>query len=611
MINNTDTKEERIGLLGKSKRIWFIYKEVAKLALKAKPMHLFIVGFISILTALIAIPLLYIEKLILDKIVESVGDPMWQNAVLVIGGLIALRISLQLFNNVLRKVSFYFRRILSDYLSTDIELEVGLKLSQIDMEIIDSPLFKDRYENVKRSTQRIWNMMYSFFNIPNSLVGFFSMIGILFVLSPLIALGVILVSVPQFFIDSKITKRRYKNDKETAPMYRIKGWFISYLNPSDNYLELKLLDLTEHLRKSYREIDLRIIRRDLKIIKNSDTLNTLSQIPAYLLEFVVSIGLIISVVLENITIGSFQLYIRTLSRARSELESLLYSFVRIYEDYIYISDLVWFLNLESKIEGKEGGKIFKGGVNIEFKNVWFKYKSGQPWIIKDISFSISSKENIAIVGVNGTGKSTLIKLLARFYDPHKGVILVNGVNLKELNIKMWRKKLAVLLQEFESYPFTAQDSIGYGDVDRLDRISEIKESAKLTQVHDFIQELPLKYKNPLSTAFDKGITPSTGQKQRIGISRILFRKNAEVIIMDEPTSSVDPEAEEKIFKELAKEAKNKILIFVTQRFSTVRHADRIFLIKDGQIKERGTHKELIKLDGRYAKLFNLQAKGYK
>ena len=179
-----------------------------------------------------------------------------------------------------------------------------------------------------------------------------------------------------------------------------------------------------------------------------------------------------------------------------------------------------------------------------------------------------------------------------------------------MNIPFLREKLAVLFQEFELYPFSAREAIGFGDIKKIDSLSEIKRVAKKAGIDKFIEGLPSKYGNPIAPEFEKGVRPSIGQWQRSGIARVLFRSKAQVVILDEPTSNVDPEMEEKIFSELKKLVKDKILIFVTQRFSTVRIADRIFVVDDGRIIEQGTHKELMELNGKYARLFNLQAKSY-
>jgi ABC-type multidrug transport system fused ATPase/permease subunit len=280
---------------------------------------------------------------------------------------------------------------------------------------------------------------------------------------------------------------------------------------------------------------------------------------------------------------------------------------------MYVTDLVWFLNLEPVV-GKQKVKSEKINekISISFENVKFRYQPTQNWILNELSFKIYPGEKIALVGENGAGKSTLIKLLARFYDPQKGRILINNKNLKDINNFDWHKYLAVLFQQFELYPFSVKESIGYGDVRYVKSLKKIKGAARKTGIDQYIESLPKKYDNPLAPELEGGVKPSVGQLQRIGISRMLFREDAKMLILDEPTSNVDPEAEEIIFKELIKktENRNKILIFVTQRFSTVRIADRILVMHDGKIIEQGTHKDLMKLDGKYAKMFNIQARAY-
>jgi ATP-binding cassette, subfamily B, bacterial len=227
-----------------------------------------------------------------------------------------------------------------------------------------------------------------------------------------------------------------------------------------------------------------------------------------------------------------------------------------------------------------------------------------------MNFEINEGERIAIVGENGAGKTTLIKLISRFYEPQKGNIYINGINLRETDLSDWRDKFTVLFQQFETYPFTARESIGFGDISSVEDIKSIEKAAKKAGIDKYIESLPLGYENPLTPRFEKGVDLSTGQWQKVGIARVLFKKRAKFIILDEPTSNVDPEAEEKIFKQLTKLTRDKILIFVTQRFSTVRVADRIFVIHEGRIVEQGRHRQLMELGGKYARMFNLQAKAY-
>lgn len=292
--------------------------------------------------------------------------------------------------------------------------------------------------------------------------------------------------------------------------------------------------------------------------------------------------------------------------------SLTSSFLEIYENYIYMVDLVWLLDLKPDLEKNMDNKVALDGVeDIEFKDVWFKYRKGLGWVIKGVDLKIKKGEKIAIVGRNGAGKSTLIKLLGRFYLPQKGDILINGKNITDIDISSLWRKMAVLFQDFELYPFSAREAIGFGDVSRMNDFKALKDAAKKAGINSFIESLPLGYDNPIAPEFEKGVKPSIGQWQRFGIARMLFRKDADILILDEPTSNVDPEAEEEIFQELSKVANDKILIFITQRFSTVRIADRILVVDNGKIIEEGTHWKLMEMNGQYAKMFNIQAQAYR
>ncbi len=250
------------------------------------------------------------------------------------------------------------------------------------------------------------------------------------------------------------------------------------------------------------------------------------------------------------------MYLRAAYSFQHNLTGLVDSFLELYENYLFITDLVWFLGLKPTISS--GSKKFPLEIKrgIEFKNVWFRYKEDQPWVLRGINFSIKIGESVAIVGENGAGKTTLIKLLCRFYEPQKGEILIDGVNIKEYHREGLWENLAVLFQDFE-----------------------------------------------------KGVNPSSDQWQRIGFFRVLLR-DAQIVVLDEPTSNVDAKAKEEIFKEIGQFAKNKILILISHRFSTVRQASKILVMDKGRIIEEGSHKQLMTKKGTYAELFQIQAKGY-
>ncbi len=375
-------------------------------------------------------------------------------------------------------------------------------------------------------------------------------------------------------------------------------------------MEMKILNLGFYLGKNLRDLQDTEHKKRVDLGIERQKFELLSLLPVSFFDFAATLWAGYMVVLGRITVGSFQMFLRAVSSFRQNLGGLTSSFLEIYENYAYVLDLIWFFELPSSVE-KEGGKIFSGTFDeIVFDNVWFKYREESSWVIIGVSFKIKKGEKIALVGRNGAGRSTLVKILGGFYIPQKGKVLFDGVNLFDFDSTSWRKKLAVLFQDFELYPFSAREAIGFGDIERLNDLEGIKKAAKKAGISEFIESLPLGYDNPIAPEFEKGVKPSIGQWQRFGIARVFFRRETCVLVLDEPTSNVDPEMEEKIFEEVVKITQDKALLFITQRFSTVNIADRILVLDKGKIIEKGTHQELMKKDARYAKMFDIQAKAY-
>jgi ABC-type multidrug transport system fused ATPase/permease subunit len=247
---------------------------------------------------------------------------------------------------------------------------------------------------------------------------------------------------------------------------------------------------------------------------------------------------------------------------------------------------------------------------IEFKDVKFSYPNSKEIIFANFNLKINSGEKVAIVGPNGAGKSTLTKLIARLYDPQEGEILINQKDLKELKIDDWYKNMGLLFQDFKIYdPLTVEENIYIGkSVKPLDK-KKVIEASKNADAYKFIQKYPKKFNTFMNDRYEGGIQPSKGQKQKIAIARFFYR-NAPLAIFDEPTSAIDAESEYKIFNRIYDFFKNKTVIIISHRFSTVRNADRIIVLDEGKIIEEGSHKELIAMNGKYAKAFRLQAEGY-
>lgn len=593
-------------------QVIFTARETIKLIFKISPGYLFLVLFLNTFWGISVIPAFYLDKLILDRIVANLGNPLWQEVLRGIGLLVTFRVVLEIIRNLLSRVTTFLRRTLTGIFSAGMQVMIGEKISTLDIATIENIEFKNRFNKIEEeSGERSWGLMMPLSNIPNYISGFLGTVGLLILLSPLIAVAVFILSLPQFFVDSKFIKREYQMRTAFSPLYRLWGWLSMALIKNRNFLEFKILNLSPVFIKKLKGVQKEIIDQEVELSKSKEVYHSLVYLPAAIMEGGLYIWLISLALVQKITIGSLQLYLNAFRSTQMNLMGLVSSILEIYENYLYIVDLIWFLNLRPVIAPRANAKKMSDEQEeIRFEHVWFRYREDTPWILKDINLTIKPGERLAIVGENGSGKSTLIKLLARFYDPQKGDVYIGKENLKDINVGEWHNRLAILFQKFEGYPFTARESIGYGDTNDLANLRGIKEAAHKTGMDTFIETLPLKYENPLAVDFEEGIDLSIGQWQRMGLSRMLFRRKAKVIILDEPTSNVDPKAEEEIFQNLTRKAQNKTLIFISQRFSTVRLADQISVIGKGTILENGTHQELMKQKGIYAELFNLQAKGY-
>ncbi len=325
----------------------------------------------------------------------------------------------------------------------------------------------------------------------------------------------------------------------------------------------------------------------------------------------VTIYFIFEVIHGHISIGNLTFLLISISNFHVSFGELFMFVGRQYQDNLFINDFFKLLDTKSELDFKQDSKTeISKNPKIEYQNVWFKYPGTDNYILKNFSLTINSGEKIAIIGVNGAGKTTLIKLLCRFYDPTKGKILIDGINLKDLNIDTWLDNLSILSQEFIKYSLLTKEAIGVSDIQKNFDIDTIIDAAKSSEADQFINTWESKYDQMLGKVYKDGKELSIGQWQKMALARIFYR-NRPIMVLDEPTASIDAEAEQHIFKRLTELSKTTTAILISHRFSTVRHADKICVIEDGILSEYGTHNELMHLQGTYARLFNLQAEGYK
>lgn len=593
------------------RQVFFTFSQTVKLVWSANPKLLAAIFIINTLSGLLIFPTFFLEKLTIDALVQNIGNPLWQTVAKYLAWLFFLRVSLGVMQSGLIRISGFLQFATAKVFSAHIDVLLSRKMAQLDMKTIEDPQFKDRFNKVEReSGRRAWGLAWPLSNVPNYSFGLLSTFSLIFFFNPLIAVVIFLLAIPEFFIDAKYTKMEYNFETGLTTKYRLWGWMYWYLIKARSIYEIKILGLSDYFLGRIKKIQDEIISGGIRIRRQRETSHFLTYLPQNIFTFFLSVYLGLMAIWQKITVGSAEMYLRAVYSFQSNLAGLIGAFLELYENYLFITDLIWFLNLQPTVfSGKKRfPSVIKKG--IEFRDVWFRYKDDQPWILKGINLFIPAKKGLALVGENGAGKTTLIKLLCRFYEPQKGEILLDGVNLKEFDRNLVWQKTAVLFQDFEKYPFTARESIGYGNIQKVDNAVAVSRYARQSAIHDFLDALPLKYENPLADDFDKGVEPSAGQWQRIGLARTLF-KDAKIVVLDEPTSNVDPKAEEEIFGKISELAAGQILILISHRFSTVRRAGQICVMAKGKIIEQGSHEALMAKKGKYAELFELQARSYR
>ncbi len=592
-------------------QIGFILKFIARFLWDTDKKTLIYVILLNTSLSLFIIPNLLLDKAFFDTLVGNIKNPNPQGVFRAILLIVFARFAFQALRTLARSLTGYFSRVLIWKQNQKAESIIGLKYATIAVPMLEDPAFKDRYNRIEReSLNRLQSITNNFVSLPQHIAGIISSLSLFVFTEPFVVVLSLLSLFPTVAVERVFIKKDYELDKRTSVLHRFRGMYYYFLGRSKSFMELRLLNIHENLAEKIRNYWQQIIDQRTQLFKSKRSWGFLASLFDTAISYSFDGVFGFQVIISKITIGTAQAYIRAISNFKENVTNLTSSVLELYENYLYLTDLVWFLNLESPYFNSQGFKL-SGKISqaIKFDDVWFKYPGSDGWILKGVSFDILPKQNIAIVGKNGAGKTTIVKLLCGFYTPDKGVITIDGHDVSTLNkVEYWRR-LSALFQESDAFGVTIKEIIAASKIDSVSDVERIKHYTNATGVKNWIETLPLKYDNPIGRDFEHGVAPSSGQWQRIALARTFF-KDPEVMILDEPTSNVDPEAEEQIFNQILDIGADKIIIFISHRFSTVRRADKIVVLDEGKVIEHGSHEALLRQKGVYARLFKLQAKSY-
>ena len=418
--------------------------------------------------------------------------------------------------------------------------------------------------------------------------------------------------LPAFLVESHFAFLGYTQAHAITPLRRSMDYFLSLGSGRDAAKELKVFALAPHLEAKYLELS-------TGIIEKNRILGTRRLIWGALFAVVAAAGyygsyayLVREAFLQRISLGSFTFMVGAIAGANSHLQTIFGLFSDIADQSLFLQDLVIFFREKSKMQPAASPCLPPRPIRsgLEFENVTFRYPGNDKAILDNLSFRVDPGQRIAVVGENGEGKTTLVKLITRLYDPVEGRILLDGRNLKDYDIDELRKEFGIVFQDFVRYDLTARENVAAGDIACLGDDDRLWEACRRSNAAELLEALPAKLDQILGSKFDGGVDLSGGQWQRIALARA-FLRDAQILILDEPTAALDPLAESEVFEKFAELTKDRMAIFISHRLSTVRMADRILLLSQGKITEDGTHEQLLEAEGQYAKLFEIQAASYR
>ena len=568
-------------------------------------------GLVSRLFAsLLPVALLWITKLIIDGIVRAVSTR--QAVQSNFWWLVAAEFSLAVLTSILARAIDYSDSLLADKYTRHVSIRVMNHAASLDLVTYEDPVFYDRLERARvQATDRL-GMIQAIGRLIQQAITTLTLSISIMLFSPWLMLLLIAGVLPAFLGESHFAFLGYAKNFRQTPIRRQLDYLRVLGGSKEAAKELKLFGLKGFLSERFARLSDEIYKENVALSRRKLIAGALLSVVGTMGYYSAYVFVIWRTVNGALSIGTLTFLAGAIQQASSNIQQIFSTLAGIADQALFLTDLLAFFGMQATIRSKPGAlpaprPMLRG---FEFQNVSFHYPGSSRLVLNRLDFQLRPGERVALIGENGQGKTTIVKLITRLYDPSEGRILLDGVDLREYDLEDLHREMGVIFQDFMRYEMTARENIAVGRLEEISNLELLEEAARKSMADHVIERLPQGYEQMLGRRFDQGVDLSGGEWQKVALARAYLR-DAQLLILDEPTAALDAPSEFEVFRRFSELTAGKTALFISHRFSTVRMADRIVVLDSGRIVEEGSHDQLSSLGGRYAEMFEMQASSYR